>query len=148
MKPVHSILVLLLTSALVLAQSSPPERTLFASVNRDRQAHNLRALRWDEALAAAAREHAHGMAKRGAVEHAFPGEPSLPARAHQAGARFISISENVVRAANVKAAHVEFMNSPNHKANILDSDVDSIGIGAAEHSGELFVVEDFSKAKK
>jgi uncharacterized protein YkwD len=148
MKPARAVLVLLLASTLVLAQSSPPERTLFESVNRDRKAHNLRALRWDEALAAAARKHAREMAKRGAVEHAFPGEPSLPARANQAGAKFISISENVVRAANAKAAHVEFMNSPNHKANILDSDVDSIGIGAAEHNGELFVVEDFSKAKK
>ena len=148
MRPVRAALLLLLASTLVLAQSSPPERTLFESVNRDRKAHNLRALRWDEALAAAARKHAHEMAKHGAVEHAFPGEPSLPARANKAGARFISISENVVRAANAKAAHGEFMSSPNHKANILDPDVDSIGIGVAEHNGELFVVEDFSKAKK
>jgi uncharacterized protein YkwD len=140
--------LLLLTPRLALAQSSPAERTLFQSVNRDRKAHNQSPLRWDESLATAARKHAHEMAKRGAVEHTFPGEPSLPARANKAGARFISISENVVRAANAKSAHSEFMNSPNHKANILDADTNSIGIGAAELGGEMFVVEDFSRAKK
>jgi len=54
----------------------------------------------------------------------------------------------VVRAANARSAHTQFMNSPNHKANILDSDINSIGIGAVEQGGELFVVEDFSRAKK
>jgi uncharacterized protein YkwD len=140
--------LLLLTPTFALAQSNPAERTLFQSVNRERKGHNLKALRWDESLAKAARKHAHEMAKRGAVEHTFPGEPSLPARANKAGARFISISENVVRAANARSAHTQFMNSPNHKANILDSDINSIGIGAVEQGGELFVVEDFSRAKK
>ena len=140
--------LLLLTPTFALAQSNPAERTLFQSVNRERKGHNLNALRWDESLATAARKHAHEMAKRGAVEHTFPGEPSLPARANKAGARFISISENVVRAANARSAHTQFMNSPNHKTNILDSDINSIGIGAVEQGGELFVVEDFSRAKK
>jgi uncharacterized protein YkwD len=137
-------------SGLVNAQKgvAADERSLFESVSQERKAQGLAALKWDDSLAAAARQHAQEMAKRQAVEHIFPGEPSLPSRATKAGARFISISENVVQAASAKAAHSEFMRSPNHRANILDPDVDSIGLGVAERSGQLFVVQDFSKAKK
>jgi uncharacterized protein YkwD len=39
------------------------------------------------------------------------------------------------------------MRSSAHRANILDSDMDSIGIGVAERGGQLFVVEDFANAK-
>ncbi len=128
--------------------SSAAEHALYDAVNHERKSQGLQTLKWDHGLAAAARKHAQEMAKRRAVEHRFPDEPSLPSRATKAGARFISISENVVQAASAKLAHSEFMHSPNHKANILDRDVDSIGIGVAERGGQLFVVQDFSKAKK
>ena len=79
---------------------------------------------------------------------AFPMNLRCRRERRRLGARFISISENVVQAASAKLAHSEFMHSPNHKANILDRDVDSIGIGVAERGGQLFVVQDFSKAKR
>jgi uncharacterized protein YkwD len=137
-------------SALAWGQkgASAAERSLYEAVNHERKAHRLGTLKWDQGLAIAARKHAQEMAKRRAIEHKFPGEPSLPSRATKAGARFISISENVVQAASAKIAHSEFMHSPNHKANVLDPDVDSIGIGVAPRGGQLFVVQDFSKAKK
>jgi uncharacterized protein YkwD len=136
------------TAAFAQKGASSAERSLFEAVNHERKARGLHPLKWDEALATAARKHAREMANRRAVEHNFPGEPTLPSRANKAGARFISISENVVQAASAKAAHSQFMHSPNHKANILDPDIDSLGIGVAEHGKQLFVVQDFSKAKK
>jgi uncharacterized protein YkwD len=39
------------------------------------------------------------------------------------------------------------MESPLHRANILDTDMDSAGVGVAERNGQLYAVEDFSKAK-
>jgi uncharacterized protein YkwD len=39
------------------------------------------------------------------------------------------------------------MKSPLHRANTLDPDMDSAGIGIAERNRQLFAVEDFSKAK-
>jgi uncharacterized protein YkwD len=39
------------------------------------------------------------------------------------------------------------MKSPQHRANILDGDMDSTGIGVVKRNGQLFAVEDFSKAK-
>jgi uncharacterized protein YkwD len=127
--------------------ASPAERQLFVSVNRARQAQGLPTLKWDEALATAARRHAGMMAQRGAAEHVFPGEPSLPSRATKAGAHFASLSENVIMGSDIGLIEAEFLKSPNHRANILDTDMDSIGVGVILRAGQLFAVEDFSKAK-
>jgi uncharacterized protein YkwD len=128
--------------------STTAERQLFAAANQARRAQGLPALRWDEALATAARRHALQMAKHGAAQHVFAGEATLPSRATQAGCHFYSLSENVVQGASVEAVYNEFLRSPNHRANLLDADIDSIGVGVAERDGQLFVVEDFSKAKQ
>jgi len=107
----------------------------------------LPALRWDESLATAARRHAVVMAQHGEVEHGFPGEPSVSARVKMAGARFSWLAENVAEGPTASFIHSAFMNSANHRANMLDREMDSIGIGVVERGRELFVVEDFSQAR-
>jgi len=123
------------------------ERDLFAAVNQARRAQGLPALRWDESLAAAARRHAAVMAEHGQAQHAFEGEPSLSARVKQAGAHFSWLSENVTQGPTPEFIHGQFMNSPNHRANVLDRDMDSIGVGVVERGQQLFAVEDFSQAR-
>jgi uncharacterized protein YkwD len=144
-------LVILALSFFLPAQAqtgaSLAERQLFVSVNRARQDQGLPALKWDEALALAARRHAGMMAQHGAAEHVFAGEPSIPSRATKAGAHFVSISENVAMGSDIGLIEAEFLKSPNHRANILDTDIDSIGVGVILRAGQLFAVEDFSKAK-
>jgi len=87
------------------------------------------------------------MAAQRNVAHTLPGEPSLPGRATHAGAHFSWLSENIVESTDAATAHSQFMNSPTHRANILDSDMDTVGIGIVDRGGSLFVVEDFEKAK-
>ena len=123
------------------------ERELFASVNQARRAQGLAPLRWDESLAAAARRHANVMAEHGSAQHGFEGEPNLSARAKQAGARFSWLSENVTQGPTPGFIHSQFMKSPPHRANIVDTDMDSIGVGVVEQGGQLFAVEDFSQAR-
>jgi uncharacterized protein YkwD len=123
------------------------ERELFAAVNQARRAYGLSPLRWDESLATAARRHAKVMAERGSAQHGFEGEPSLSARVKQAGAHFSWLSENVIQGPSPEFIHVQFMKSPPHRANILDRDMDSIGIGVVEQRGQLFAVEDLSQAR-
>jgi uncharacterized protein YkwD len=143
------ILVAVLAISAVRAQSggTVAEQELFASVNRARRAQGLTALKWNDALAAAAHRHAALMAEHGAAEHGFAGEPSLGPRVTQAGVRFVWVAENVARGATLEMIHAEITKSPNHRANMLDSDMDSIGVGIVERDGELFAVEDFCKAK-
>ena len=126
---------------------SRAERELFASVNQARRAQGLAPLRWDDALAAAARRHAEVMAQRGSAQHGFTGEPSLPARVKRAGGHFSWLSENVTQGPTPRFIHSQFINSPLHRANILDRDMDSIGVGVVEQRGQLFAVEDFSQAR-
>ena len=123
------------------------EQQLFSLVNRARREQGLPVLRWNEALAAAARRHAAVMAQHGVADHIFAGEPTLASRATQAGLHFSWLAENVAQGPGIEGIHAEFQRSPNHRANMLDSDMDSIGIGVVERSGRLFAVEDFCKAK-
>ena len=123
-----------------------PEQELLASVNQARRAQGLPTLRWDESLATAARRHAAVMAAHGEAQHQFEGEPSLSVRVKQTGAHYGWLSENVTVGPNIEYVHNQFMNSPNHRANVLDRDMDSVGIGVTERGGKLFVVEDFSQA--
>jgi uncharacterized protein YkwD len=123
------------------------ERELFAAVNQARRAQGLAPLRWDESLATAARRHAEVMAEHGSAQHGFEGEPSLSARVKQAGVHFRWLSENVIEGPSPEFIHAQFMKSPPHRANILDRDMDSIGVGVVEQGGQLFAVEDFSQVR-
>jgi uncharacterized protein YkwD len=139
--------ILFSSSAPAQQKTSDAERQLFNSVNQERKAHGLSPLKYDEALATAARAHAQRMAEQGTISHQLPGEPNLLTRARAAGAHFSWISENVDEGPNASAIHQSFMKSPQHRANILDTDMDSAGIGVADRNGQLYAVEDFSKAK-
>jgi uncharacterized protein YkwD len=127
--------------------ATPAERYLFAAANRERRAAGLHVLQWNEALATAARAHAKEMARHNEVSHRLPDEASLPGRAAKAGAHFSWLSENVVQSRDAPAAHSQFMKSPAHKANLLDADMNTVGIGVYERHGQLFVVEDFAQRK-
>lgn len=124
---------------------SEDEQILFDSVNRERAAQSLPALHWDETLAAAARKHANRMAFYNLVEHQLTGEPDLQARLTEAGARFGGFAENIAVAANAAIIHSGWMDSPGHRKNILNPDLNAIGIAAVRASGGLFAVQDFSQ---
>jgi uncharacterized protein YkwD len=143
-------LILALLASLCQAQTyaSSSERKLFDAANRERNALGLATLQWNESLAAAARRHAREMAARGTISHQFPDEPSLPSRVTKAGVHFSALAENVAMAADAARVHDLWMHSPPHRANLLDKDMDSIGIGAVERNGELFAVEDFCRVDK
>jgi uncharacterized protein YkwD len=87
------------------------------------------------------------MAEHRSAQHGFEGEPSLSARVKQAGVHFSWLAENVIQGPSPEFIHEQFMKSPPHRANILDRDMDSIGVGVVEQGGQLFAVEDFSQAR-
>jgi uncharacterized protein YkwD len=135
------------TSAAAQPRTEAAEQQLFQAINRERAASGLPPLKWDVALATAARQHAEAMASQRSISHGFPGEPSLPSRAARAGARFSWLSENVAAGPNAENISEQWMESPNHRANLLDADMDTIGAGAAERNGVVFAVADFCKVK-
>lgn len=134
-------------SASAQDSSARAERQLLAATNREREAHGLQALRWNAALAEAARRHAELMVEHQTISHQFAGEPSLPTRATQAGVQFSALAENVAEAPNYQEIHNLWMHSPGHRANILDPNLTSIGIAVAASNGEFYAVQDFSRTK-
>ena len=122
------------------------EQILFDAANRDREARRLPPLRWDKSLASGARQHAQRMAQQNILSHQLPGEEDFKARALRAGARFSSLAENIAEGPDAPGIHIQWMNSPPHRENLLDPKLDSIGIAVAERGGEMFAVEDFSLA--
>jgi uncharacterized protein YkwD len=135
------------TSAMAQPKADLAGQQLFQVINREREANGLPPLKWDDALASAARQHAELMAEQKSLSHGFLGELSLPSRATRAGARFSWLSENVAAGPNAENISEQWMQSPNHRANLLDADMDTIGAGAVERNGVIFAVADFSKAK-
>jgi uncharacterized protein YkwD len=131
-------------SCLAQQKISDIEKTLFDSVNRERAARELPPVKWDEGLARAARKHAELMAEQDLLEHRVPGEADLPTRAQKEGASFSHITENIGMGASADKFHEGWMHSPGHRANILDHDVDSVGIAVVEGEKELYAVEDFA----
>ena len=139
----------IMVCALAYAQSpaARAERDLLAAVNQARRNHGMAALWWDSTLAAAARRHAAVMAEHHSAQHGFDGEPGLAARANQAGAHFSWLSENIAQGRTSELIQAQFMKSPSHRANILDTDMNSIGVGVVERGGQLFAVEDFAQMR-
>src|SRR5713101_3313683 len=145
----HSTLTILLLAfpcSLCAQKPSAEEQFFFDSANRERVAQQLPPLKWDSALADAARRHAMLMADQADLSHQFPGEPTLAQRASQAGARFSQVGENIAAGPQAPPIHTGWMHSPGHRANILDVHFTALGVAVVEDNGELWAVEDFSVA--
>jgi uncharacterized protein YkwD len=143
------LLALTLAASCFHAQTPPtsPEQTLFQLTNRARVAHNLPPLHWDNALATAAKTHVQRVRNEpGELLHQYPGESDLTTRGSQAGAHFTTIAENVGRGTDVPLIHQTWMNSPGHRANLLDPNLNAIGISVAENHGLFSAVQDFSRS--
>ena len=148
-----TVLAATLLPAMAAMPSSPPpaigsvaEQYLFSAANAERARHGLQPLRWDETLHRAAQLHAGEMAARESISHQYPGELDLAGRGKAAGARFTVISENVAEAWSAPVIHEAWMESPDHRANLLDPRVDSVGISVMRRGGQLYAVEDFDRA--
>jgi uncharacterized protein YkwD len=146
-----AVLVMMGSSVILAAQTQPAasaaEQQLLGSVNQTRRAQALPDLKWNETLAVAARRHAALMSEHGSAEHGYAGEPTLASRVTKAGGHFVWLAENVMQGTSAEGIQEGFLKSANHRANMVDSDMDSIGVGVVERGGRVFAVEDFSKAK-
>jgi uncharacterized protein YkwD len=126
--------------------SSSPEENLFGATNAARSEQGLAPLQWDESLARAARAHADLMLQSGQLSHQLPGEAALAPRAAQAGIHFQTIAENIGQGPSVDAIQQSWMNSPPHRANILDPHLNHVGFAVVGNGSSFYAVADFSQA--
>lgn len=126
--------------------TSDPALQLFQLANQARAAAGLGSLQWDDALAKAAREHCLRMSREVPLEHRYAGEPDLTSRTAAAGAHFSVIEENIAVGANSAEIHHGWLNSPEHRQNLLNPSVDRVGIAVVASHGLLFAVADYARA--
>jgi uncharacterized protein YkwD len=124
------------------------EQYLLAAANEARANQGLPPVHLDPVLSEASAQHAREMANHADISHQFDGEPELATRGANAGAHFSLISENVGEAPSSVIIHDLWMHSPGHRANLLDPNVDSIGIAIVTRDNQLYAVEDFASTVK
>lgn len=117
------------------------EQDMFGLVNNERKNHNINKLVWDPALSVIAQKHAEDMWKKQYFCHYSPEGSDVGDRLEQSGYIYLLAGENLALAPTLKTAHQGLMNSEGHRANILDSDFNRLGIGVIDNGvyGKMFV---------
>jgi uncharacterized protein YkwD len=105
------------------------EAEMLTLINQERQKRGLNPLQADPEMAQVGRAHSQDMFSRGYFAHDNPEGKDPFDRIREANIRFFSAGENLALAQTVEIAHVNLMNSPGHRANILNSSFGRVGIG-------------------
>jgi uncharacterized protein YkwD len=123
-----------------------------ALVNQDRAAAGLPPLRESAELDKIATARATDMAVNNYFSHYRPGDPTLAVlellRAN--GVAFVWYGENIIWESGLPPDQVAtyfntwWMNSPEHRANILSTHYGQIGVGEAFAGDRVIMVEDFT----
>jgi uncharacterized protein YkwD len=155
-KELQLIVSLTLVASMLLAQAgsrngnptaTPPEAwQIVQLVNQARAEAGAGPLQWDTALAEAARQHCLRMAAEESVEHQYDGELALTERASHAGAHFSLIAETVAVGSTPADIHGGWMRSPDDRSNLLNPQMDRIGVAIIVSRGTLYAVADFERA--
>ena len=129
------------------------EQDLFKLVNRARQKHDLAPVLFSPPLSVLARKHSQDMAGREGTEisHLSTSGEAYSERLVEEGFFFKKSGENVAVSETFvpEFIHKGFMDSPDHKANILDPDFDEVGIGVFLKEDEgYYVTQDFTRSLK
>jgi stress response protein SCP2 len=113
-----------------------PLAEVVAATNVERARHGLSALTVDARLAAAAQAHSDDMVRRDFFAHANPDGQQVWDRAVAQGYAYRKVAENIAAGQRSAAEVVRgWMDSPGHRANILDGELTQIGVGHAMGGG-------------
>ncbi|MFE9255902.1 CAP domain-containing protein [Streptomyces sp. NPDC006879] len=123
--------------------ASNEEAAVLALVNQERAAAGCRPLTMDPALAELAGAYSKDMAIRGFFDHTDPDGRSPWDRAEAAGISGMA-AENIARGqADARAVMTAWMNSPGHRANILNCEYRTLGVGAYLADGGPWWTQNF-----
>ncbi|MGW4836342.1 CAP domain-containing protein [Streptomyces globisporus] len=116
---------------------------VLALVNQERAKVGCSPLSTSAPLTSLAQNFSEDMAARGFFDHTDPDGDTPWDRAAQAGVQGLA-AENIARGqADAQAVMEGWMNSEGHRANILNCDYKTIGIGIHEGSGGPWWVQNF-----
>ncbi|HEV3461258.1 MAG TPA: CAP domain-containing protein [Candidatus Dormibacteraeota bacterium] len=117
-------------------------------VNQDRAGNGVAPLAYSASLARVAQYRAQDMLNRNYFSHYDPstGQLAFVQLLHLWGIPYSTAGENIAWSTDPSMAAINtmFMNSPDHRANILKAAYHRIGVGVASNGAKIMVVEVFS----
>jgi uncharacterized protein YkwD len=118
------------------------------AVNAERQKAGLPALQWNSPLATAAYAHAANMARQNNLSHTLDGKGPAD-RISAAGYNYSSWAENIAwNYASAQDTVTGWMNSPGHRANILNPNLTEAAAGFAYNAqGQPYDCMDFGRPR-
>ena len=105
------------------------EARMLAMVNEERAKQGLQPLKADPELAVVARAHSKDMFARGYFSHVTPEGKTPSDRIRAGGVKFLTAGENLALGQTLNICHQGLMDSPGHRANILEPAYGRLGIG-------------------
>ena len=131
-------LFIVLLAVVGLAASCTDEQfEVMLHVNASRDAAGRADLNWDEDLGRKAQAWAEHLARQGYLSHSNLSDG--------APAGWQRLGENVGYGPTIASVHQGYMNSSGHRANILDSRFNYIGVGYAKSGNRVYTVQVFMK---
>jgi uncharacterized protein YkwD len=121
-----------------LTEITANEQKMINMINQERIAVGVSPVKLDLRLAAVGRAKANDMNINKYFSHTSPTYGSPWAMMQQVGLTVGWAGENISRTQSVERAMAGFMQSPGHRANILDPRFTHVGIGIA---GNIYVQE-------
>ncbi len=110
-------------------QGQPLEHKMFQRLNRDRAAHGLPPLQYDERLADIGRSQSTDMRDHSFFDHVSPTMGNLESRVDRAGYRNLVARENLAEGPDIDTAEDSLLASPHHYENMMATDITHVGIG-------------------
>ena len=127
-----------------ITSTTDMERQIFDWTNQERAKVKAPPLKWSDRLAIAARLHSDEMVKRNDLSHKVKDEPVFTERLSEQGAHFSAAAENVGYGDNAQELQDGWMNSPPHRANLLNPAYTEMGVGIVRSGDRLWATEDFA----
>ncbi|KDN87271.1 CAP domain-containing protein [Kitasatospora cheerisanensis] len=132
------------TAAAAAKRSADLGQQVLDLVNVQRAQAGCPAMRSNAKLAAAAQEQSDDMAARSFFDHTNPDGDGPQQRIDAAGYEWSGWGENIARGQKDAAAVMNsWMNSPGHRANILNCKFTELGVGVHQGSGGPWWTQDF-----
>ncbi|CAL9344872.1 hypothetical protein SUDANB106_00352 [Streptomyces sp. enrichment culture] len=129
-------------------KESGPEAQVLALVNKERAAAGCGPVTADARLTRAADDYSDTMAVSGVLSHTGPDGSTMADRVEAAGYAWSNLGENIARGqADARAVMDAWMNSPGHRANILNCAFEELGVGVHFGDGGPWWTQNFGTGR-
>ncbi|MFD7246409.1 CAP domain-containing protein [Streptomyces massasporeus] len=125
-----------------------PEAQVLSLVNKERAAAGCSPVTANDRLTRAADDYSDVMARSGVMSHTGPDGSTMTTRVEAAGYQWSTLGENIAQGqADAASVMKSWMNSPGHRANILNCSFKELGVGVHFGDGGPWWTQNFGAGR-